>query len=232
MKLSPLTLILAGAMLASGSPLRVIVSQAVGQADGALGLGQPIYIPASNAVPLPIRHSAGAVASLSSKQPCGAAAAGYRTRFRHKTEAFFASLGFAPSSTSEGTGTTTTRIQVLSFSFTEFRASRQQLAAERVAAGRQASFWEEFEERMMYLPPWVAGVVAFVFALLGCGLGVLIRALFLLIIHVLRAAFNTRTSSPATVTDYYYFEVDEDQDAEEVLVAPPVYTVAEVVEKV
>nr|GAT44516.1 predicted protein [Mycena chlorophos] len=207
MKLSPLPLILAGATLASASPLRVIVSQAVGQADGALGLGQPIYIPASNAVPMPIRHSAGAVA---------------------KTEAFFASLGFAPSGNSEGTGATMTRIQVISFSFTEFRASRQQLAAERVAAGRQASFWEEFEERMMYLPPWVAGVVAFVF---GCSLGVLIRALFVVAFHVLRAVFYTRSSSPATVTDYYYFEVDEDQDAEEVLVAPPVYTVAEVVEK-
>nr|GAT53174.1 predicted protein [Mycena chlorophos] len=99
-------------------------------------------------------------------------------------------------------------------------------AADRVSAGLESSFEDRLEAALMNLQPWEAGAVAFV---LGCGIGVLLRMFFVLTILMLRS-FRAPSSS---ATDYYYYVAVEgaDHDAEEVLVAPPVYTVAAATEK-
>ncbi|KAF7317445.1 F-box domain-containing protein [Mycena chlorophos] len=87
-----------------------------------------------------------------------------------------------------------------------------------------SSFGARIQVALMSLGPWEGRAVAFV---LGCGIGVLLRMFWVLTVLTLRAF---RSPRPTTV-DYYYAEVDgEDElDAEEIFVAPPMYTVPIVV---
>ncbi|KAF7288825.1 hypothetical protein HMN09_01364400 [Mycena chlorophos] len=209
MKFSTFTVLVAGAALASANPLVL-----VGHAEGGQALRPiPVLYPVQSSAPVPTPVSL-ASHSEAPSTPCGAV--GYRGRFKQKADSLLASLGLG--------GGETTHVRVITF--TKMQEKTPHSATDRVPTGMEASFEDRLEAALMNLQPWEAGAVAFV---LGCGIGVLLRMFFVLTILVLRS-FRA-PSAPAT--DYYYYVAVEgaDNDAEEVLVAPPVYTVAAATEK-
>jgi len=82
-----------------------------------------------------------------------------------------------------------------------------------------ASFMKRVHLALMTLGPWEGRAVAFV---LGCGLGVLLRMLWVLTVVSYRTMRGTDE-----VQEISYIPVVNQQDAEEIYVAPPVYIVDE-----
>lgn len=81
----------------------------------------------------------------------------------------------------------------------------------------RASFHERLNRALLSLGPWEGGAVAFV---LGCGIGVLLRMFFVLILVTVRAFKCKRSNADGSeYTRIYLVE----QDAEEIFVAPPQY---------
>jgi len=74
---------------------------------------------------------------------------------------------------------------------------------------------------LMSLGPWEGRAVAFV---LGCGIGVLLRMAWVLVVLAFRAV-RSPSSQEHAETDYYYAGLEAEGDAEELFVAPPMYTV-------
>jgi hypothetical protein len=74
---------------------------------------------------------------------------------------------------------------------------------------------------LMTLGPWEGRAVAFV---LGCGLGVLLRMLWVLSVVTFRTIKGDRREQEES---YDYIPVLNQLDAEEIFVAPPVYIVDE-----
>lgn len=75
---------------------------------------------------------------------------------------------------------------------------------------------------LMSLGPWEGRAVAFV---LGCGIGVLIRMMWVLAVVAYRAVKGTNEDESG---DERYWRLNEDVlDAEEIFVAPPQYFVDE-----
>jgi len=72
------------------------------------------------------------------------------------------------------------------------------------------SFNARLQRALMSLGPWEGGAVAFV---LGCGIGVLLRMFFVLLIVAVRGIRASRSENE-------YIQID----AEEIIVAPPQYT--------
>ncbi|KAF7292654.1 F-box domain-containing protein [Mycena indigotica] len=83
--------------------------------------------------------------------------------------------------------------------------------------GVPESFLGRVHVALMSLGPWEGRAVAFV---LGCGIGVLLRMFFVLSVLAVRA-FRARAAPEA---EYYTVLEIEDVDAEEIFVAPPMYT--------
>ncbi|EKM54754.1 uncharacterized protein PHACADRAFT_258800 [Phanerochaete carnosa HHB-10118-sp] len=81
----------------------------------------------------------------------------------------------------------------------------------------QASFLHRVHRALMVLGPWEGRAVAFV---LGCGIGVLLRMVWVMAILFARAFRSSRRSDDEDVHDVLVFEAD----AEEMLVPPPQYT--------
>ncbi|KAJ7466868.1 hypothetical protein FB451DRAFT_1259333 [Mycena latifolia] len=93
---------------------------------------------------------------------------------------------------------------------------------------KERSFLMRVHFALMSLGPWEGRAVAFV---LGCGIGVLLRMFFVLTVlavRVLRGSNSSWTTYPGA-GEHEYLIVGE--DAEEIFVAPPVYTTGYPVEK-
>jgi len=73
------------------------------------------------------------------------------------------------------------------------------------------SFNDRLNRALMSLGPWEGGAVAFV---LGCGIGVLLRMFFVLLVVTFRGFKSSRSSEPE------YTQID----AEEIVIPPPQYT--------
>ncbi|THU92167.1 hypothetical protein K435DRAFT_672673 [Dendrothele bispora CBS 962.96] len=82
----------------------------------------------------------------------------------------------------------------------------------------RASFLQRLHVALMTLGPWEGRAIAFV---LGCGLGVLLRMIWVLAVVSYRAIKGDREEE-----DEYTFVPDQ-YDAEEIFVAPPQYFVDE-----
>jgi len=82
---------------------------------------------------------------------------------------------------------------------------------------RQASFFRRLHFALVSLGPWEGRALAFV---IGCGIGVLLRMLFVLTVIASRALRGDRE-------EVEYVPVPHQEDAEEIFVAPPVYIVDE-----
>ncbi|KAF5385852.1 hypothetical protein D9615_002683 [Tricholomella constricta] len=84
---------------------------------------------------------------------------------------------------------------------------------------RNAPFLERLHVALMALGPWEGRAVAFV---LGCGIGVLLRMLWVLAVVSYRLAKGPREEDGHRYTEILV--VEEYDDAEEVAPAPPTYT--------
>ncbi|KAF7334837.1 F-box domain-containing protein [Mycena sanguinolenta] len=88
------------------------------------------------------------------------------------------------------------------------------------------SFLTRVHFALMSLGPWEGRAVAFV---LGCGIGVLLRMFWVLTVLTYRAVRGP-SSSPSTypgeeyAEQYVILEGEDGEDAEEIFVAPPMYT--------
>ncbi|KAI0663665.1 hypothetical protein C8Q70DRAFT_373023 [Cubamyces menziesii] len=86
----------------------------------------------------------------------------------------------------------------------------------------RGSFLRRVHHALMVLGPWEGRAVAFV---LGCGIGVLLRMVWVMVLVTARAIRGpSRRSSIDSAHDGYDIVVF-DEDAEEILVPPPQYTV-------
>ncbi|KAJ7057626.1 hypothetical protein C8F01DRAFT_991648 [Mycena amicta] len=96
------------------------------------------------------------------------------------------------------------------------------------AHGERPSVLMRVHFALMSLGAWEGCAVAFV---LGCGIGVLLRMFWVLTVLSVRALRSTGTSS--STVDYYYaeLEVEAEADAEEIFIAPRMYTVPVVVDE-
>jgi len=81
-------------------------------------------------------------------------------------------------------------------------------------SGERPSFLMRVHLALMSLGPWEGRAVAFV---LGCGIGVLLRMAWVLVVLTIRGF-----RSPRSEEEHLYTVVD--MDAEEIFVAPPTYT--------
>ncbi|KAJ6483916.1 hypothetical protein C8R45DRAFT_757782, partial [Mycena sanguinolenta] len=79
------------------------------------------------------------------------------------------------------------------------------------------SFLMRVHFALMSLGAWEGCAVAFV---LGCGIGVLLRMFWVLAVLAFRAVRGPSSSG----AEYAVVLEDEDDDAEEIFVAPPMYT--------
>ncbi|KAJ7617983.1 hypothetical protein FB45DRAFT_933054 [Roridomyces roridus] len=227
MKLSILPLAVAGAgLLASASPMRVIiVSSSVQAVDG----------------PVAQIHPPVALAPMKQHAPCAG-------RLRQKAEglskSLMAALGFSSSHVEvqplpfigtpngnglEGTTRGGDRVRIMPMAAHPH--------PERIHAhvhhehghghGRfhhlkkdDHSFLMRVHFALMSLGPWEGRAVAFV---LGCGIGVLLRMLFVLTVISYRLIRGQRSSPANDEHEYTVVEFDF-ADAEEIFVAPPQYT--------
>ncbi|KAJ6456510.1 hypothetical protein C8R45DRAFT_580159 [Mycena sanguinolenta] len=80
----------------------------------------------------------------------------------------------------------------------------------------QPSFLMRVHFALMSLGAWEGRAVAFV---LGCGIGVLLRMFWVLTVLTFRAV-----RGPSSAAEQYVILEGEDDDAEEIFVAPPMYT--------
>ncbi|KAL7281829.1 hypothetical protein ACG7TL_005152 [Trametes sanguinea] len=92
------------------------------------------------------------------------------------------------------------------------------------------SFLRRVHHALVVLGPWEGRAVAFV---LGCGIGVLLRMVWvmaLVTVRAIRGPSSDRDSSAPSqegiIVDGYTYDVVFDEDAENILVPPPQYTVA------
>ncbi|TFY73035.1 hypothetical protein EWM64_g10977 [Hericium alpestre] len=80
----------------------------------------------------------------------------------------------------------------------------------------RAPFWARVHRSLMLLGPWEGRAVAFV---LGCGIGVLLRMVWVLTVLTYRTIRGTSREEPEVIYHQIVFE-----DAEDISVAPPQYT--------
>ncbi|KAK7001428.1 hypothetical protein R3P38DRAFT_3049070 [Favolaschia claudopus] len=85
---------------------------------------------------------------------------------------------------------------------------------------RAQSFLGRVHFALLSLGPWEGRAVAFV---LGCGIGVLLRMVYVLLLVSYRFMFRSPRSS-AEEDEYTLLEHEDELDAEEIFVAPPMYT--------
>ncbi|KAJ7442969.1 hypothetical protein FB451DRAFT_1296393 [Mycena latifolia] len=244
MKLSIVPIVVASAgLLASASPMRVVI------VSSSEPMRVPMAPPIPNAVPMPhvqidVPHA----------KPCGGA------RLRQKAisfaSAFRLALGFGSDSDKEKEAFKTLpfltpgpvrvnngktaggdRLRIVNLRPASpppvpVRMEPTVRVHHHHAHGRfhhkQHSFLMRVHFALMSLGPWEGRAVAFV---LGCGIGVLLRMFFVLAVlavRVLRGSNSSWTTYPGA-GEHEYLIVGE--DAEEIFVAPPVYTTGYPVEK-
>ncbi|KAI9067515.1 hypothetical protein FKP32DRAFT_1672967 [Trametes sanguinea] len=94
----------------------------------------------------------------------------------------------------------------------------------------RGSFLRRVHHALVVLGPWEGRAVAFV---LGCGIGVLLRMVWvmaLVTVRAIRGPSTDRDSSTSSqegiIVDGYTYDVVFDEDAEDILAPPPQYTVA------
>ncbi|KAL0957058.1 hypothetical protein HGRIS_003156 [Hohenbuehelia grisea] len=85
---------------------------------------------------------------------------------------------------------------------------------------KNASFMRRLHFALMALGPWEGRAVAFV---LGCGIGVLLRMIWVLVVISYRSV-RGETEDP---TEYQHVVYEYVDDAEEIFVAPPSYVLAD-----
>ncbi|THH18663.1 hypothetical protein EW146_g2358 [Bondarzewia mesenterica] len=83
---------------------------------------------------------------------------------------------------------------------------------------QRGPFVQRVHRALMFLGPWEGRAVAFV---LGCGIGVLLRMIYVLALVTVRAIHGSRDSNEPTDVLYPVVLIE---DAEDIVVAPPQYT--------
>jgi len=227
----PLALTCTG-LLASASPLRVIVvSNGVHTPDNGLvaHLQPPPHIQPPQRI-----HVEGAVLSKQ-RVPCGGA------RFRQKvgsmTESLKIAFGFSVSNNNMKPVPPPTFPTLPTFVDTPINAAVvghktmepgmvHIMAPERPHRhghghrfhhhGKQPSFLMRVHFALMSLGPWEGRAVAFV---LGCGIGVLLRMFWVMVVISYRMI-----KGPSSTSEQEHEYTVIDMDAEEIYVAPPTYT--------
>ncbi|KAH8806887.1 hypothetical protein DL96DRAFT_1473897 [Flagelloscypha sp. PMI_526] len=87
--------------------------------------------------------------------------------------------------------------------------------------GGHHSFAQRIQSALMALGPWEGRAVAFV---LGCGIGVLLRMVFVMVILSYRAIKGSSRKEEEDESEVQYAVIYEYQDdAEEIAVPPPNY---------
>jgi len=223
MKLSifPLALTCTG-LLASASPLRVIIVSSSIQApdNGPVAHLQPPH--------LTLEANNGVITKQ--RAPCGA-------RLRQKassfSEAFKIALGFGKSNKPEADVKHFTPVPFIGTPhivegtkgkdgeymriFNEPARQRHGHHHHRLHQSGRHSFLMRVHFALMSLGPWEGRAVAFV---LGCGIGVLLRMFWVMMVVSYRMIKGQR--SPSEQEEHEYTVID--LDAEEIFVAPPQYT--------
>ncbi|KAF7304118.1 F-box domain-containing protein [Mycena indigotica] len=234
MKLSILTFVVASVGLAAASPMRVVIvsSPGTGGVEGVAELIRPL--PAASMSlprphlpfrPMPIVEGGVVVTPMpfveaQAKKPCGSHSA---ARLRQKAAQVIAAFknAFHHAHQPEAAATVANgrtpggdRLQVIHLD--------PVMATPTPIAGPvdESQFFDRLELALGRLGPWEGGLMAFV---IGCGIGVLLRMFYILTLLAVRAI---RAPCTKSTDDYYYGDVALEEDAEEIFVAPPMYTVA------
>ncbi|KAJ7249713.1 hypothetical protein C8J57DRAFT_1356447 [Mycena rebaudengoi] len=236
MKLCIVPLLALGAGLASASPPRaMLISSHMASVDDAGPQRADITLQSIT------------ITSSTSQPPCGGAARRFRQKAHSISLSFMQALGFASPPTKAtavphnmlssppvrigrpgGTVALPPVMYVKAHPVPAVEPPRMYVHGSTDGAHghfhrfRADSFIMRVHLALMSLGRWEGRAVAFV---LGCGLGVLLRMVFVILIVSYRAIRGRSSASRAE--DHYYAGVsneDEFLDAEEIFVAPPLYT--------
>jgi len=246
MKLSILSVVVASVGLVAANPMRVVIVNGVDgthvNSDGVAELIRPLPAAENGAVaahphlmPLPIVQggmlvvpSAHLHGTTEAKKPgCGA---GLRHKAAKMVNSIKVTFGFGIVKNGNTPGGDALHILHVSGGPEPHRHHAQHqhrphhLEHKHAMPGMKHQappFLMRVHYALMSLGPWEGRAVAFV---LGCGIGVLLRMAWVLVVLATRAFRSS--SQPAE--DYYYAGV-EIEDAEEIFVAPPMYTVPVVI---
>ncbi|CDO75534.1 hypothetical protein BN946_scf184825.g3 [Trametes cinnabarina] len=116
------------------------------------------------------------------------------------------------------------------FAMAEGIDDRWAMAGRRRFHRHHGSFLRRVHHALVVLGPWEGRAVAFV---LGCGIGVLLRMVWVMVLvtaRAIRGPSSDRSSAGSPqegiIVDGYTYDIVFDGDAEEILVPPPQYTVA------
>jgi len=238
MKLSilPLAVVSTG-LLASASPMRVvIVSSGVQTIDRPVAQMEP---PVFRLRPPPVEAATGGVNQQTS--PCGSRV---RQKVKSISNAFKIALGFSVSDKKEGHGhwhLESKLVQPLPFIGTpnanglealegetqggdrlhilpiSAHPHPERIHAHRIHKSGKHSFLMRVHFALMSLGPWEGRAVAFV---LGCGIGVLLRMVWVMAVISYRMIRGQRPEFEQEEHEYTVVDID----AEEIFVAPPLYT--------
>ncbi|KAF7325198.1 F-box domain-containing protein [Mycena kentingensis (nom. inval.)] len=241
MKLSILTLVVASVGLANANPLRLLIVEggAAAHPNGPLAVvhSSPAHLNGAVAahphLPAPGPFVQGGVVVLSpsadahkAKQGCGARLRQKATGLAHSIKVAF---GFKTGGNAKTAGGDDVHIVGLSGASVPPHVHAHHAHHKhrphhlRPHGAEQPSFLMRFHYALMSLGPWEGRAVAFV---LGCGIGVLLRMFFVLTVLAVRGC-RAPSSASTQEEDYYYAGVPThaEADAEEIFVAPPMYTV-------